>query len=242
MKMIADKRILALVILNAALYVMILISDFVKIAGGVTQAQGHASDLFKYAAIVSCLFICAFSLSRPPSPERRNVARIQTIVFCFTLAADFCLLFTDYFSAGVLFFLGAHSCAILRYKPRWLIPAGISAAALFAAIMLALPAKLHTDPGLTLVIAACSAYAILIITVAASTFHSPQPRENELFSRIGMILFLACDINVAIFNGLPAGGVLHTASTVLMWFFYLPAQTLLALSATKLPLIARNIS
>ena len=74
---------------------------------------------------------------------------------------------------------------------------------------------------------------MLIISVTVSTFHAPQPRLNTLFSRIGMCLFLACDVNVAIFNALPAGLPTHTASIVLMWFFYLPAQTLLALSACK---------
>ena len=234
MKRISDRRIFTLVCLNAALYIPILILDLLKAMGEVTAAQGLASDCLKYAAIVSCLFICIFALSH----ERKNVARIQTLVFSITLAADFLLIFTDLFLIGVLVFIGAHACALLRYKPGWLLPVGISAAALFTIITLALPAALPpADIGLILVIASCSAYAVLIISVTVSTFHSWQPRENQLFSRLGMLLFLACDVNVFIFNLLPAGYTAYTASIVLMWLFYLPAQTLLALSAVNLPLI-----
>ena len=233
---ISDKRIFAMVCLNAAIYVFILILDFMKAGGGVSTAQGLASDFLKYSAIISCTLICVFALSH----ERKNVARIQLIVFCITLVADFFLLFTGLFTVGMLFFIGAHACALLRYKPRWLLPAGISAAGLFIVIFLVFHDMLRGNVGLALVFAVCPAYAVLIINVTVATFHSPQPRLNELFSRIGMFLFLGCDINVLIFNALPIGSGLHTASIVLMWLFYLPAQTMLALSATTLPLIKRK--
>ena len=231
---ITDKRIFILVCLNAVIFVLILILDILKAAGGVTEAQGLISDLLKYAAVASCLFICVFALSH----DRRKVALVQMIVFCFTLGADFFLIFTDFFSAGLLIFIGAHACALYRYRPGWLLPAGISAAALFTLVILFLPELLPAGTSLILVIAASSAYGLLIISVTVSTFHSPQPRKNELFSRIGMLLFLGCDVNVLFFNALPIGSSVHTASIVLMWFFYLPAQTLLALSTANLPLIS----
>ena len=236
MDRISDKRIFILVCLNAALYVLIVILDVLKAGSGVTEAQGVASDLLKYAAVVSCLFICIFALSH----DRRKVALVQMIVFCFTLGADFFLLFTDLFSVGVLIFIGAHTCALYRYRPGWLLKIGIPAAALFLIIMLFLPKILPADIGLTLVIAASSAYTLMIISVTVSTFHSPQPRQNELFSRIGMLLFICCDINVLFFNAMPIGSGIHTFSIVLMWLFYLPAQTLLALSAANLPLIRQK--
>jgi hypothetical protein len=233
MERITDKRIFILVCLNAVIYVFILILDILKTGNGITAAMGLASDFLKYAAIVSCLIICVFALSH----DRRKVAQIQLLVFCFTLAADFFLLFTDFFSAGLLIFIGAHMCALYRYKPSWLLPVSIITAALFAAILLFLPKIIPADTALTLIIAACFAYTLLIVTVTVSTFHSPQPRQNELFSRIGMLLFLGCDFNVLFFNALPIGSHIHTLSIVLMWFFYLPAQTLLALSTANLPLI-----
>jgi len=229
MKRFSDKRIFALFCLNAVLYALIVVLDVKKAAYYVTPAQGLACDVLKYTAIISCLLICIFAYSR----TRARTPLIQTIVLCFTLGADFFLLFTPYFAAGVFVFLGAHLFALIRYKPRWAIPAGICAAAVFTLTILLAPRILHTGSDLTLIIAVCFSYAVLIISVTISTFHSPQPRLNTLFSRLGMCLFLVCDANVAIFNALPAGVPLHTSSIVLMWLFYLPAQTLLALSACK---------
>ena len=216
--------------LNAALYIPIVALDVIRAAGAGTQAQGHACDCFKYAAIVSCLLVCLFARSQ----ARERAARIQAIVFCFTLAADFFLLFTPLFTTGVFIFLGAHACALVRYRPRWALPAGAGAAAVFAAVMLVLIYNRHMDAESALFAAVSLAYAVLIISVTVSTFFAEQPRVNALFSRIGMLLFIACDINVMAFNTLPAGSAPHTAAIVLMWAFYLPAQTLLALSATDI--------
>jgi hypothetical protein len=233
---ITDIRIFILVCLNAAIYVLILIFDVLKAGNGVTETQGIASDFLKYAAVVSCLLICVFALSH----DRRKVALIQMIVFCITLCADFFLLFTNLFSVGVIVFIFAHLCALYRYRPGWVLPAGISATALFIIIILFLPKLFLAETELTLVLAASFAYTLTIIIVAVSTFHSPQPRQNELFSRLGMLLFIGCDLSVLSFNALMVGSSIHTLSIVLMWFFYLPAQTLLALSAINLPLIRRK--
>ena len=236
MDRISDRRIFICVCLNIFFYILILILDTKKATGVLSPTQGLLSDVLKYVAIISCLLICVFAFSH----ERKNVAKIQMIVFCITLVADFFLIFTPYFSLGVLVFIGVHSCALLRYKPKWLLPVDIAVATIFTATFFILPKTLHSDFNLTLVLSSFSAYAVMIISLTVSTFHAKQPRENELFSRLGMLMFLACDINVAIFNGLPNGSELHTASTVLMWLFYLPAQTILALSATNLPLIKQQ--
>ena len=227
MKRFPDKRIFILACLNATLYVPVVVIDTLRAVYHVAPALGLACDAFKYSAIISCLLICVFAFS----DSGARTPRLQTIVFCFTLAADFFLLFTPYFAAGVFAFLGAHLCALIRYKPRRALPTGLCAAAAFVLVLLLTTRGLRLDAGLSLVASVCVAYAILIISVTVSTFYAPQPRVNTLFSRVGMCLFLACDINVAIFNAMPAGLPLHTASIVLMWFFYLPAQTLLALSA-----------
>jgi len=229
MKRFSDKRIIIFVCLNAVLYVFILILDTMNAVSYISPAQGLVCDALKYAAIISCLCICAITYSR----TRERTPLIQSIIFCVTLGADFFLLFTPYFVPGVFVFIGAHLCALIRYMPRWALPAGICALAVFLLVTFLAPRALHANAELTLFIAVCSAYAVLIISVTVSTFHAPQPRLNTLFSRIGMCLFLACDINVAIFNAMPAGMPAHTASIVLMWLFYLPAQTLLALSAYK---------
>ena len=229
MKRFPDTRIFIFVCLNAVLYIFIVVLDAMNAVHRITPAQGLLCDILKYSAIISCLVICLIAFSR----SRERTPLIQSIVFCVTLGADLFLLFTPYFVTGVFIFLGAHLCALIRYKPRWALPAGVSAAAVFALVMYFAPRVLHLNAELTLFAAVCLAYAVLIVSVTVSTFHAPQPRVNTLFSRVGMCLFLACDVNVALFNAMPAGHPAHTASIVLMWLFYLPAQTLLALSACK---------
>ncbi|MCL1896424.1 MAG: hypothetical protein FWG03_07760 [Clostridiales bacterium] len=236
MKQSLGLRIFILVCLNAALYALIVVLDIIRAAGSGTQAQGHACDCFKYAAIVSCLLICLFAYSQ----ERQRAARVQAVVFCFTLAADFFLLFTPYFTTGVFIFLGAHLSALVRYRPRMALPAGALSAATFTAVMLFLLYGRHLGVESALFAAVSLAYAVLIISVTVSTFHCVQPRMSTIFSRLGMFLFIACDINVMAFNVLPDGNALHTAAIVLMWAFYLPAQTLLALSAALFKEPARS--
>jgi len=237
MKRFPDKRIFTLFCINAALYVFIVTFDTMKAVNHIPPTLGLVCDVLKYAAIISCQLICVFAYSG----SRERTPLIQMIVFAVTLGADYFLLFTPYFTTGVFIFIAAHTCALIRYKPRWALPAGICAAAVFVLIMYTAPDLLRANAGLAIFIAVSSAYAIMIISVTVSTFFAPQPRTNTFFSRIGMCLFIACDINVAIFNAMPAGAPAHTASIVLMWLFYLPAQTLLALSACRW-LAAENYS
>ena len=225
MKYLSDKRIFALLCLNAVLYVFFLAIDAgaaLRGSAGSGSPWLFAADCLKYAGIISCLFICLFALSQ----ERRNAARLQIFVLAFTLTADFFLLFTGFFTLGMLIFLGAHICALIRYRPRFILPACVCA----GIVSLTLGAFMGFPPQAFI---PC-AYAVLIISVTISTFFAEQPRLNAIFSRLGMCLFIVCDINVAIFNSASPELTLHAVSSVLMWAFYLPAQTLLALSAATL--------
>ena len=90
-----------------------------------------------------------------------------------------------------------------------------------------------------------AAYLVLILAVSlyawrttaeigrSSARYIPGRLERHVW-RLGIMLFLACDLNVLFFNVLPAGHVLVRAASVLMWFFYLPSQLLLALAPTVL--------
>lgn len=63
--------------------------------------------------------------------------------------------------------------------------------------------------------------------------YKTYPKPNRQMVLIGMILFLLCDINVAMYNILnyfSNDNILYNVSSVSMWLFYLPSQVLLALS------------
>jgi hypothetical protein len=91
----------------------------------------------------------------------------------------------------------------------------------------------HSEFQLLRFVLLCIAYGVLIFGVLTATFFAEQPQINTLFSRLGMILFICCDVNVFFSNFLSAGTVYYEPALVLMWVFYLPAQTLLALSAVS---------
>ncbi|CCQ93674.1 Membrane protein [[Clostridium] ultunense Esp] len=58
------------------------------------------------------------------------------------------------------------------------------------------------------------------------------PKPNGHMILIGMVLFLLCDINVALYNILNEG-LFYNISSISMWLFYLPSQVLLSLSGYK---------
>ncbi|MDR1029043.1 MAG: lysoplasmalogenase family protein, partial [Clostridiales Family XIII bacterium] len=115
----------------------------------------------------------------------------------------------------------------IRYRRAWFFPGALLAA---VGVCASLAFSALGRPRIALICVAV-AYAVLIVAVGVGAFLAKQARVNRLLSRAGMALFILCDINVAIFNILPLQNSLHGVSAVLMWAFYLPAQTLLALSA-----------
>ena len=48
---------------------------------------------------------------------------------------------------------------------------------------------------------------------------------------LGLTLFVGCDACVGLYNVLPLASPLYPTASVGMWFFYLPSQVLIALSA-----------
>lgn len=182
----------------------------------------RVSAALKYAGMLLCFGMALLGSCRP---WRRRDARLAVLAMAFTLAADVFLLFTSFFTAGICVFCFAHLCYLRRYESRMFVPGVVLVAGLFAA--LGLGAALQWQ--LPNMFVAAGVYAVLIISVSASVFGAALPRKNKNFAAMGMVLFLLCDVNVALYNLLP-GGRLHRAASVLMWFFYLPAQALLALS------------
>jgi uncharacterized membrane protein YhhN len=156
-------------------------------------------------------------------------AKLQCACLAITVLADYFLLLTDLFAFGICIFLVAHLIALARYrKSLWPKMAVLcTAIALLAVSLPALGAEDMSSTNTMLGII----YGVLILTVTICTFLYKQPKQNAFCSRLGMCLFLLCDLNVAMHNTLDAGEAWYAASGVLMWVFYLPAQILLSISA-----------
>ncbi|MDR3296076.1 MAG: hypothetical protein LBT26_09665 [Clostridiales Family XIII bacterium] len=235
MRFLREKKFLVLFGINAVLYVIFIALDLIGL-----YAEKHslpspglnaASNVLKYAGIVSCLVLAVLVARRP---WQRQDARLQIVILCFTVGADFFLLFTSRFTIGICIFYGAHLVALRRYWPKLLF-VGVAAAAaglLMFLFSLGEPSGRFAaapDVSPSLVIYIC--YVLLIICVTIAAFLSERPWANKTLSKVGMCLFLVCDFHVALFNTQPAGSSVSAVAFVLMWVFYLPAQSMLALSA-----------
>lgn len=180
------------------------------------------SSGLKYAGLLLCLLLAA--LLRPWWASRRD-GIITLCALGLTAVADIFLLFTGLFGAGVAVFCCAHLAWLLRYRRKAYTPAAVCAVVAAGASLVLYLLGLHNESLLLL----CALYAALILSVTVFAFRASLGRPARILVRVGMVLFLLCDVNVVLFNTL-APGPLFQAAAVLMWFFYLPAQLLLALS------------
>jgi len=190
----------------------------------------YLSINIRYMGILLC-FIVSLVVVRK-TPHRRD-AYHQAVCLFFAVIADFFLLYTEFFLVGIMIFWGAHICAIRRYRIKLFFPSLIIAV-VCGTMCLILAGKgdfAVAGTGDFAVNAASFIYGLFISLATVSTFFYRQEKINNICSRLGMCLFVACDINVALFNILPHDAFAFSVAARLMWTFYLPAQMLLSLSA-----------
>lgn len=129
-----------------------------------------------------------------------------------TCVADYALLFSDYFSFGVFVFIltQAARCFFLNKKVLLkILPFGL----LLFVLLDLLSNRLFALSGV---------YALFLLMNFILAF---RKREKPLIW--GFLLFILCDLNVAVFN-ITSSGMFYQLAAFLMWFFYLPSQVLLA--------------
>ena len=195
--------------------------------------EGELCRLFEYALVVLCFaFACG----------HRN----DTLDGLLAMLALLCTAGADFFLVALreeqwLPGLGVFCCAQLFWALRLLLMeegrrrishvlAWIFTCA--ALLILAILLVRGTDTLLLL----CAVYASLILTTVFFSFLTPR---NVLFT-LGMILFLGCDLFVAVNNAAlyldldayPLLKTLHDIPFNMMWAFYGPSQMLLSLSCT----------
>jgi len=179
---------------------------------------------FKYAGVSVCFLtaVAAYKVS-----FNRDDAKLLVWALLFTLVSDALLLFASAPELGVLSFLIVHLLYIRRYKKKSfkrnlilaLAAASFSAAGFWASF---------SFPYILLLGAV---YAVFIFTSTILAFRSNLPPINKRLAEIGMVLFLLCDLNVAISFLAQSGSLVQWIAGNLEWIFYIPSQALLALSA-----------
>ena len=181
--------------------------------------RGGLSVPIKYAGILLCLgfsLLCA----------TRGGDRLVPIALALTAGADwFLLVRNDHYAAGVALFLCVQTAYYLRLRRMgadsgWPLRSALALGAGLGLYALELASPVNLLAGLYF-------SQLLSNTILAWT---GRGRPRRLFAA-GLTLFVGCDLCVGLFNALPAAAPLYPVVSVGMWFFYLPSQVLISLSA-----------
>ncbi|CUH93345.1 lysoplasmalogenase family protein [Herbinix luporum] len=205
------------------------------------------SNNIKFTVVLLC-FLYVLIRSRK-NADRQSIFLILALFF--TLISDVFLLLSDYYFYGVLTFILAHLFHSLRITELHYMQISdntghkaikkefkkiIYQIFISLAIILFLWKMNIMIDGL---LVACIFYFLAIISNTALSLKLSikfKNRRNIRYLAIGMILFLLCDINVALFNlssYLDLASFynkIYLISSILMWTFYAPSQVLIALS------------
>lgn len=176
--------------------------------------HGDQTTPIKYAGVVLCL---AFSLL--------GTDRLVPLALALTAGADwFLLVRNDRYAAGIALFLCVQTVYYLRLRRM-----GAGAAyPLRAGLALGLGAGLYLLRLASPVNLLAGLYFSQLLSNTVLAWRSGRP--GRLFA-VGLTLFVGCDVCVGLFNALPPGSPPYSAASVGMWFFYLPSQVLITLSA-----------
>lgn len=182
--------------------------------------RGGLSVPVKYAGILLCLgfslLICA----------KWGGGRLIPIALALTAGADwFLLVRNDHYAVGITLFLCVQTAYYLRLRRMgadcgWLLRSALALGAGLGLYALELASPVNLLAGLYF--SQLLSNAVLAWTV--------RGRPGRLFA-VGLTLFVGCDLCVGLFNALPAAAPLYPVASVGMWFFYLPSQVLITLSA-----------
>lgn len=186
----------------------------------------------KYAGIVLLLIYVALD-----ALIVRRISVFFALGLLFTLVADtFLLLIDDFYWIGLISFNLVQNLYFLGLQKE------IRFFRIHALLRLALYIVVPIAGGITgewEVILSGSYLLCLLANIVVLAFFCPKSRNNRILL-LGWLLFLACDINVGLFNlgnyfSLPANvqNALMDISGNLMWLFYLPSQYLIALYAVR---------
>lgn len=173
--------------------------------------------MFYFIFVLLCFIIslCTASSSRD--------SRLLRLAMLFTVTADFFMILFQMNYAGLFFFCIVQFVYIIRYS-------NIKRALTALSIALGICICLSIFTSLPLLDEMACGYAVLLVFSVVSSFTALKEQKYPLFAGImicvGMVLFLLCDVNVALFNifaNTPLEGYFSTA----IWIFYLPSQLIL---------------
>ncbi|MBE7440543.1 MAG: hypothetical protein HS115_18980 [Spirochaetales bacterium] len=193
------------------------------------------SRIIKYLSILLCL---SLTLSFGQEGHDRRDKTTLRVAFMLTAIADLVIGISGYFVAGVSVFFLVQLVYILRHSRGFVwnrneIISGLIVLAVVGAIFF------YIHPGL---LEKGLFWPVLVYSLALGTslwlalgtmWRKFFPRPASFFIAAGMLAFFLCDLSL----GLSSGP--DSRARILVWFFYLPAQLLLALSGYRVAFLGR---
>jgi hypothetical protein len=198
----------------------------------------------KFTGIIMCFLYTM--IIRKGKEDKADLLILRTALF-FTVISDLFILMLDYYLIGLLTFCVVQSFYVVRLG-RWRnqmelvtgpgeIPKrfgrNIAVTLVILGSLLVFKVKIEA-----LVVVSGFYFISILFNVMDSVIIAVKSKiRSRILYAAGMVLFLLCDMNVGLFNvsGFVdiSGGwftALYQFAAVAMWMFYLPAQTLIALS------------
>lgn len=210
-----------MLVIIAILYISFLYIDITDVKIFIS------SDGIKYICIILCFIISLLIGDDCLSRRDRHLLRLGLF---FTVIADLFLLVYSYHTLGVSIFCIAQTFHSIRYdneKAYTIIKKNLLILFVIITIYLIVNSFIIDIEFLFTV---AFFYAILLVVNVIKAIRACRynlfPSPNKYMIAWGMVLFLLCDINVALFNIIENNSI----PFILIWFFYLPSQVLLALS------------
>ncbi|HZK33577.1 MAG TPA: lysoplasmalogenase family protein [Tissierellaceae bacterium] len=228
-----SKIVKRLLIILAVFYAIFMYMDLFKL-----QAFRY-SNILKFVSMI-LIFIISFMTGRNALGDK-DILLLRTGLLITLIADVFLLLLNSNYILGIGLFSIVQIIYSIRYKPGKIktIIRNFSILALILFFVYILINKFFLKIDFLLVIGLYYGICLLSSTSKAIQAYKNKsyPRINSKFIVLGMILFLFCDINVALYNVIKSTAMSHPFTTVLynisfisMWLFYLPSQVLLSLS------------
>lgn len=204
-----------------------------------------SSAYIKYLCILLCFGLSIFNNKNLliDIDNNRDIFLLQLALF-ITVIADLCLVILNYFILGLVFFSMDQITYCVRYTNKKLKTILKEFFIIFLCIVFLYSIADIFIEGINILLPLSVFYCICLITSVSKAIiafkNNLYPSPSKYFIVFGMLLFLLCDICVALYNMtmfLPSNlFYIHSFQQIIcfmIWVFYLPSQLLLALSGSQ---------
>lgn len=180
----------------------------------ITHNMIPLSSLLKFFAI--CL--CFLMVSGTNHPVRK--------IMSLTVAADFLLVITPFYSLGIFFFIlvQLNYYSYITKKARF--PLDHLTAMVIAGFIVSILINFFVMP-INFMTFLAVVYFITLVTNIVLCLMQVKGNQEYAILTICLILIMLCDIHVAITNVL-SSGAWYNFGLIAMWLFYLPSQVIIA--------------